>query len=106
MTTDIRKALGEKARIERDKAVAKEEAARKALLEVSHLRLPDNVIASLTILAVPVVEAWALLALMMVFEHVCPVLAHCSARAAARAKPVRRCPLKKMMDTKGDILLG
>ena len=72
MTTDIRKALGEKARIERDKAVAKEEAARKALLEVSHLGLPDNIIASLTILAVPVVEAWALLALMMVFEHVCP----------------------------------
>lgn len=34
MTTDIRKALGEKARIERDKATAKEEAARKALLEV------------------------------------------------------------------------
>lgn len=34
MTTDVRKALGEKARIERDKATAKEEAARKALLEV------------------------------------------------------------------------
>lgn len=34
MTADIRKALGEKARIERDKATAKEEAARKALLEV------------------------------------------------------------------------
>ena len=34
ITTDIRKQLGEKARTERDKAVAKEEAARKALLEV------------------------------------------------------------------------
>lgn len=35
MTTDVRKALGEKTRLERDKALAKEEAARKALLEVS-----------------------------------------------------------------------
>lgn len=33
MTTDVRKALGEKTRLERDKAMAKEEAARKALLE-------------------------------------------------------------------------
>lgn len=39
ITTDIRKALGEKARTERDKAVAKEEAARKALLEVVTSRL-------------------------------------------------------------------
>ena len=37
MTSDVRKALGEKARIERDKATAKEEAARKALLEVGIL---------------------------------------------------------------------
>jgi hypothetical protein len=35
MTTDVRKALGEKTKLERDKALAKEEAARKALLEVS-----------------------------------------------------------------------
>ena len=35
MTTDVRQALGEKTRLERDKAMAKEEAARKALLEVS-----------------------------------------------------------------------
>ena len=35
MTTDVRKALGDKTRIERDRAVAKEEATRKALLEVS-----------------------------------------------------------------------
>lgn len=36
-TTDVRKALGEKARIEKSKAVAKEEAERKALLEVIKL---------------------------------------------------------------------
>ena len=41
MTTDVRKALGEKARIERDKATAKEEAARKALLEVRHYILAE-----------------------------------------------------------------
>lgn len=69
MTTDIRKALGEKARIERDKAVAKEEAARKALLEVIHLRLPHNSTASLTVSAVPVVKAQALLTLSMTFGN-------------------------------------
>lgn len=69
MTTDIRKALGEKARIERDKAVAKEEAARKALLEVIHLRLPYNSTASLTVSAVPVVKAQALLTLSMTFGN-------------------------------------
>ena len=37
MMTDVRKALGEKARVEKDKATAKEEAARKALLEVQCL---------------------------------------------------------------------
>ena len=63
MTIDIRKVLGEKARIERDKAIAKEEAARKALLEVSLLRLSHHCIASLTVSAIPVVEAQALLAL-------------------------------------------
>ena len=51
MTTDIRKALGEKARIERDKAVVKEEAARKALLEVSRLRLFHSSSTSLTVSA-------------------------------------------------------
>ncbi len=35
MTTDVRKALGEKAKVEKDRALAKEEVARKALLEVS-----------------------------------------------------------------------
>lgn len=34
ITTDVRKALGDKARIEKEKALAKEEAERKALLEV------------------------------------------------------------------------
>lgn len=72
MTTDIRKALGEKARIERDKAVAKEEAARKALLEVIHLRLPHNSTASLTVSAIPVVEAQALLVLSMTLETCLP----------------------------------
>lgn len=42
MTTDIRKALGEKARIERDKATAKEEAARKALLEAPKTKDKDG----------------------------------------------------------------
>ena len=36
VTADVRKALGDKTRIERDRALAKEEATRKALLEVSH----------------------------------------------------------------------
>ena len=35
VTTDVRKALGEKAKLEREKALVKEEAARKALLEAS-----------------------------------------------------------------------
>lgn len=64
MTTDIRKALGEKARIERDKAVAKEEAARKALLEVSHHRL----LCLIDSLCLPVVEEQALLAVLMTLK--------------------------------------
>ena len=35
VTSDVRKALGEKAKAEREKAQAKEEAERRALLEVS-----------------------------------------------------------------------
>ncbi|DBA96240.1 TPA: hypothetical protein ACH3X3_002432 [Trebouxia sp. C0006] len=42
MTTDVRKALGEKTRLERDKAVAKEEAARKALLEAPKSKDKDG----------------------------------------------------------------
>ncbi|DBA69595.1 TPA: hypothetical protein ACH3X2_012666 [Trebouxia sp. C0005] len=42
MTTDVRKALGEKTRLERDKALAKEEAARKALLEASKSKDKDG----------------------------------------------------------------
>lgn len=52
MTSDVRKALGEKARIERDKATAKEEAARKALLEVDTLLRYCNTLLLAALLAV------------------------------------------------------
>ena len=52
MTTDVRKALGEKTKLEREKATAKEEAERKALLEVG-TALPGNMYAYFAITALP-----------------------------------------------------
>ena len=66
MTTDVRKALGEKARIERDKATAKEEAARKALLEVSNLKLAPD---SCAVPALPVDEAQTSAALLTTLQR-------------------------------------
>lgn len=42
MTSDVRKALGEKTKLEREKATAKEEAERKALLEASKTKDKDG----------------------------------------------------------------
>lgn len=46
VTTDVRKALGDKARIEKEKALAKEELEKKLLLEVLDFPVADNAVVS------------------------------------------------------------
>lgn len=97
ITTDIRKALGEKARTERDKAVAKEEAARKALLEVVTSDSYNSFLHSWQPSTSPVAEAEVPLALSITSKRCLPVLVlNCHRFAYAASVSQVRLPKKAL----------